>query len=75
MNRIQQLSNERQQLWRKASHRELSDTEYWRLQQITRELTNLWDSYRRQHAGGAWNGHRRAADDGAPDAEPLERAA
>lgn len=58
MDRIQQLSKERQQLWRKAGQRELTEHEYWRVQQITRELTALWDSHRRQQAAVAWDGHR-----------------
>ncbi|RME48525.1 MAG: DUF2630 family protein [Chloroflexi bacterium] len=74
MNRIQQLSNERQQLWNKAGQRELSEHEYWRVQQINRELTKLWDTYRRQRAAMTWNGNQdaRGAD---PDGELMANAA
>lgn len=75
MDRIQYLSDERQQLWRKAGHGQLTDKEYWRLQQITRELTQLWDDYRRQHAAVAWNGDRHRDGLEARNGEPLMRAA
>ena len=59
MDRINQLSQERQQLWQRAGRRELTEQEYWRLQQISRELTKLWDTHRRQRAAVAWDGRRQ----------------
>lgn len=59
MDRIQQLSRERHDLWLKAGRRELGDEEYWRLQQITKELDKLWDSYRRQQAAVDQSANRR----------------
>ena len=53
MERIHELSNERQELWQKAGRKELSPEEYWRLQQISRQLEKMWDSHRRQQAAGS----------------------
>lgn len=75
MNQIHRLSDERQRLWREASHRELTETEYWRLQQITRELTKLWDHRRRQYAAVVWAGRRQEQELPFLDSERLERAA
>lgn len=50
MDQIQQLSAERHQLWLKAGHSDLSDSEYWRIRQITQELDQLWKQYRREYA-------------------------
>jgi hypothetical protein len=49
MDQIQQLSDERYRLWLKAGRESLSDREYWRLQEITRQLDKLWADYRRQN--------------------------
>lgn len=57
MEQINQLSDERQALWRKASRNELASEEYWRLQQISRELEKMWDTHRRHQA--ADSGERR----------------
>jgi hypothetical protein len=62
MDRINQLSKERQRLWQEAGRRELTEKEYWRVQQISRELTKLWDSYRRQRAAVAWDGRRQGKE-------------
>lgn len=51
MDRIQQVSNERQQLWRKAGKNGLDTSEARRLQTIGDELAVLWDQYRREFAG------------------------
>lgn len=51
MKRIDHLSNEHQALWRKAGHGGLNPTETRRVQEITDELYNLWDTHRRELAG------------------------
>jgi hypothetical protein len=53
LERIQKTSNERQNLWRKAAQGGLNPSETNRVQTITEELANLWDSYRRELAGMA----------------------
>jgi hypothetical protein len=50
LERIQKTSNERQNLWRKAAQGGLNPSETTRVQTITEELANLWDSYRRELA-------------------------
>jgi hypothetical protein len=50
LERIQRTANERQDLWRKAAQGGLSPSETHRVQTITEELANLWDSYRRELA-------------------------
>lgn len=51
MNHIQQVSKERQELWRKAGKKSLSGNEAQRLHTIDNELAILWDQYRREFAG------------------------
>jgi len=75
MDRINQLSQERQQLWQKAGRREPTEQEYWRVQQISRELTKLWDAHRRQQAAVAWNGHRQEKERRRLDGSLLAQAA
>ena len=48
---IQKVSNERQNLWRKAGQGGLSTSEINRVEAIAEELSNLWDTYRRELAG------------------------
>ena len=50
--KINQLSDERRNLWRKGGHGGLSISESKRVQEITDELENLWDTYRREIARG-----------------------
>ena len=50
MKRIHHLSNERQALWRKAGHGGLNSAETRRVQEMTDELYNLWDTHRRELA-------------------------
>lgn len=59
MDKIQDLSDERYQLWLKAGHEDLDDREYWRLQEITRQLDRLWADHRRQNTADR-PGHRIA---------------
>lgn len=75
MDRIQKLSSERQNLWLQAGRRELGDEEYWRLQQINKELSELWDSYRRQQAAAAWGTERQKAAMSEPEFVSLVKAA
>lgn len=75
MDRINQLSQERQQLWQRAGQRELTEKEYWRVQQISRELTRLWDARRRQRAAVAWDGHPQTAEPRGLDSSLLAQAA
>lgn len=75
MDRINQLSKERRQLWQEAGRRELTEKEYWRVQQISRELTKLWDAHRRQRAAMAWNGHRKDKEPRRLDSSLLAQAA
>lgn len=75
MDRINQLSQERQQLWQRAGRRELTEKEYWRVQQISRELTKLWDARRRQRAAVAWDEHRQATEPRRLDSSLLAQAA
>lgn len=56
--KIVRLTHERQRLWSKAGHGGLKSDEINRVQQITAELADTWDSYRREIAGG-----RRATPD------------
>ncbi len=49
MQRIHKLSNERHQLWRTRGG--MSSKDARRVQEITSELTILWDQYRRELAG------------------------
>ncbi len=73
MDRIQELSSERQALWQKAGRRELNNEEYWRLQQISKELDKLWDSYRRQRATANWGSRRGKVTE--PEFVSLDQAA
>ena len=50
MTRINQLSKERQNLWRLAGQQPLSDEQVKRVQAITNELYSLWDVHRREVA-------------------------
>ena len=52
MTRINQLSNERQNLWRLAGQQPLSDNQVKRVQAITDKLYSLWDVHRREVASG-----------------------
>lgn len=49
MDQIQELSDERYQLWLKAGREDLDELEYWRLREITRQLDQLWADHRRQN--------------------------
>lgn len=49
---INKLSNERFELWRKAGNGGLSTQQTRRVQELTAELYSLWDTYRREIAGG-----------------------
>jgi hypothetical protein len=60
LERIQRTANERQELWRKASHGGLSANETHRVQTITEELASLWDNYRRELANIAKSKNRAA---------------
>ncbi|GEM_PF-1424061 len=51
MTRINQLSNERQNLWRLAGQQPLTSTQRARVQEITDTLYSLWDVHRREVAG------------------------
>ncbi len=73
MKQIQALSDERQSLWARASRRELDDEGYWRLQQISKELDKLWDSYRRQRATANWGSRRGKVTE--PEFVSLDQAA
>ena len=48
---IQQIANERLNLYRKAGNGGLTTKETRRVQEITGELAMLWDQYRREYAG------------------------
>ena len=60
LERIQRTSTERQDLWRKAGQGGLSPSETNRVQVITEELANLWDSYRRELANISKSRNRAA---------------
>ncbi|HVU13513.1 MAG TPA: hypothetical protein VHD90_19675 [Phototrophicaceae bacterium] len=50
MNRINQLSDERRDLYRLAGKQHLSSTQQARIPEITNQLEVLWDQYRREVA-------------------------
>ena len=59
MDRINQLSRDRQALWSKASHGGLSPKEINHVKSLTDTLYNTWDQYRREYA--TLHSHRNAA--------------
>ena len=51
-NHINQLSDERLNLYRLAGKQHLSDAQHERITEITNQLEVLWDQYRREVAVG-----------------------
>ncbi len=75
MDRIQELSNERYQLWLKAARDGLSSKEQGRIREITRELETLWDAYRRELAAISRDGHQSEREALYSDVVSLKKAA
>lgn len=50
LDRINRLAEERLQLYIKASHSTMTESERRRVAEITRELNELWDQLRRERA-------------------------
>ena len=50
LDRINELANQRLELWRLAGKRPLSEAEQARVRQITSELDALWQQHRREVA-------------------------
>ncbi|HID87848.1 MAG TPA: DUF2630 family protein [Anaerolineae bacterium] len=69
LDRIHRLAEERLQLYRKASHSTMTESERRRIAEITRELDELWDQLRRERAA------RRARRVAPPAELALEREA
>ncbi|HBY97579.1 MAG: hypothetical protein M5U01_20880 [Ardenticatenaceae bacterium] len=62
MELIQRLSNERQRLWLLAGQGKATPADRRRIEELTRELYNLWDSHRREIAA-----RRMPREAGAPN--------